>query len=119
MPLLLRIFVMIPILTSSHPAFCGGSKPEAVKTISQTAQYVPNQILVSLKKPMSTETRKVFWAQWNLEEREKIGESQLYLLEHKGTSKIDVPKLVKEIEKNSDVKYAEPNMIQRTFSIGS
>ncbi len=83
------------------------------------AEHVANQVLVSLKSLPSKKERETLWNTWKLVEKEQIGESPLFLLEYTGKEKIDIPKLVIEIEKNSLVKYAEPNMIMKTFSNGS
>ena len=101
------------------PTFSMGSETPKEKTSASSPNYVPNQVLVSLKSPLKDAERNTLWANWNLKEVEKIGSESLYLLEVNSKEKADIKALVKEIEKNSKVKYAEPNMIQKTFSIGS
>jgi hypothetical protein len=103
----------------------GASKPEGDSSSQNptdskmTQPYVPNQVLVSLKKIMSESDRALIWKKFNLKEIEKVGSEALYLLEAQSKTKVDIRKLTEEIEKNPNVKYAEPNMIQKTFSTGS
>ncbi len=99
--------------------FAKGAEPPKEKSVADLPNYVPNQVLVSLKNGLQDVERKKLWAEWNLKEIEKIGSGSLYLLEVQTKEKADIKTLCKEIEKNSKVKYAEPNMIQKTFSIGS
>ncbi len=101
------------------PSAAMGQKQEIPGT---PAEHVSNQVLVSLKAKLSKKDREKIWETWKLSEVEQIGDSPLFLLEYKGkdkSDKIDIPELVKSLEKHPQVKYAEPNMIMKTFSNGS
>ena len=120
--LIVSLGILLSVSFIEKRGFAMGSeaaKDSKEKTSETPQSYVANQVLVSLKNPLKFIERTQLWTEWKLKEVEKIGSGDLYLLEVQTKEKVDIKALCKEIEKNSKVKYAEPNMIQKTFSIGS
>lgn len=93
-------------LTSGNPS---SSAPVVAKT--------DRQILVAFKQPLDQTARQSLFAKHGLKEIEKVGSTDLYLTElPAGVTESQVKKVIEQISAEVSVKYAERNIVLKTFT---
>lgn len=105
----MKLLILFTIFTLSsctsnhtrHP------NPEAA---AADESFVPNQLLVALKKDLSVEERKKLFEEYKVVEKEKVGSSPLYLVLTQPQS-ADIKVVMTEMQKNAQIKFVEKNQI--------
>ena len=88
----------------------GSSKPSKPER-----PHVPGQLLVAFESDEVAAKRTELFAKYHAQELEKVGSSQLYLIQLPEGA--DLKSVQDAIRKEPGVRYAEPNGIMKTFGI--
>ena len=88
----------------------GSSKPA-----KPDRPHVPGQLLVAFESDEVAAKRADLFSKYHAKEIEKVGSSQLYLIQLPEGA--DLKSVQEAIRKEPGVRYAEPNGIMKTFGI--
>lgn len=101
----------------SSPELAREQKSQGSAESTASDHTIEGQYLVALAAGVNDADRKALWKAHGVVELQKVGSTELYLIEFSGSARSSKTNL-QNLSQDSRVRYAEPNLRLKTFHQG-